>query len=117
MFQKSVFWFRYFLLLLFICIGVFVGVLFQNYTGIRSISISEICSNNHSIYRDIYDGADYIELYNDSRLTCKLGTLYLSDDIEELKKICLTGYRIAPKGYNVVWLNQINDFSIDKTGD
>ena len=84
---------------------------------IRSISISEICSNNHSIYRDIYDGADYIELYNDSRLTCKLGTLYLSDDIEELKKICLTGYRIAPKGYNVVWLNQINDFSIDKTGD
>ena len=31
--------------------------------------------------------ADYIELYNGSRLTCKLDALYLSDDIEDLKKI------------------------------
>lgn len=100
------------ILLLFV--GIKANVYFES-----KIVISEICSSNKNITLND-DGLieDYIELYNTGELPCKIGQLYLSDDIYNLKKISLEDKVILSKGYLVIpCVEGYNSFAIRNKGE
>lgn len=108
------------LLVLLSFVGVVISVLFYYGTSAPSrIVINEICSNNQSVYiDDIFSTNDYVELYNPCAFPCRLDSLWLSDDSENLQKLELKGYEIGAGAYQVVRLtNDADSFSIDKNGE
>jgi len=62
------------------------------------------------------DAFDYIELYNTGRLGCEMGTLYITDDPDELKKLQLPAVTLPAKEFLLVKLDD-SSFRISKKGN
>lgn len=84
------------------------------------IVLNEIGGNHESI---VENGRldDYVELYNPGRLPCRMDSLYLSDDPDDLQKLSLSGQTIFSGDYLVVALGsgegQNDAFKIKSSGE
>ena len=91
-------------IMIFVC---FIGYAFQN-QGKKVLVINEVAANNNRLYMDEYDSyCDYIEFYNKGNLICELDTIYVSDDIDNLKKIKLSGGKVNPGGFVILGLDKV----------
>ena len=58
------------------------------------------------------------QLYNPCAFPCRLNSLYLSDDPNNLRKVSLKDYDIGAKDFQVIKLSkEANSFSVDKKGE
>lgn len=88
----------------------------------QDILLNEVCSNNFSVGKSEKENyCDYVELYNPTEQDISLDDYFLSDNKEELCKYSLQGMSISPKGYLVVWLNEVTEeeagFGISNQGE
>lgn len=93
-----------------------IGTVYYGLTGTRAIVINEVGGYNDSTALDA-DGTvcDYIELYNNGALDCTVSRLYLTDDIDHLKKKEIPAVTIPAKGYLLITLKDTT-FHINKDG-
>lgn len=93
---------------LFLCFSLFAIVaFFVVYFSLPSeLVISEVCPHNSNVINDYYgEKTDYIEIYNRSNRAIDLSHYYLSDESNDLHKMSLPNYKIAPKEYYLVFLD------------
>ena len=70
------------------------------------LHINELMAANRQTVADEYgEFDDWVEIYNSSDSTIRLEGLYLSDDMREPTKWQIRGIEIAPKGYQLFWLD------------
>lgn len=106
------------------CIGVAIGsclLIFlmcftktEKQENVSSILINEVCSRNAAItLENGRFGEDYIELYNTTDQRICLKGWFLSDDSENLDKVCLPEVYIDAHGYVVFYANGKNEQLMD----
>lgn len=99
-------------------VGVYIfGVYIQDYS-LSHMGLNEIKGNNVGYQVDgTQVSYDYIELFNDGILPCRLDDLYLSDNMKNLKKLSLHGIEIEAKGFYTVYLDDLVSFAIKQSGE
>lgn len=96
---------------------VVIECFYLSFSGQQNVVINEVSSNNRNVVLDENGSiSDYIELYNKGSLACDTYQLYLSDDIDDLKKKEIASEIIPAKGYCVVPLND-EVLALNKNGE
>lgn len=105
-------------LLPILLLGGVLGIIgyFSSYTNDK-ILINEVCGNNKNIQLEDGSCSDYVELYNGGKRGSSLGSLYLSDDINDLQKLSLAGYRIPAGDYVTISFSDVTAFGLSKKGE
>ena len=106
-----------FLLLSAISIVIIMSYWLKN-IGNQKIVINEICSVNGNVFVD-EEGTvcDYIEIYNRGGLPYQISQIYLSDDINEMKKYELPTGIIGPGEYMLIQMDKSVTFSVSGQGE
>lgn len=97
----------------------------ENSIGVKTLSINEIQSSNIDMYVDpSFNYGGWIELYNPTDKPVSLYGLYVSDDINDLKKhrLNVEAGVVPAKGYKNIWFDHHNvkhsqvNFKLDYDG-